>query len=216
MSRDSVRSFVNGLINVFPGFLQSPVRWVADRIFGVWDEIWTLLVLVGSVWPAVSGALHSFLDRVQEVAVYASSAIRWIAVIALPKWAQWAINLALGQALQALAVVRTLFSSLIDGVRNWAAGLISGISKGLSDLLKWVTDRIKEVWSTLTVIRDRVVQLLTSPSSFVDWIFSALWSRFWRFLNDHLESIGTAVWGRRDSLIASSLARLETWLARVL
>lgn len=215
-SANSVRNYVDQLIDIFPGFLQGPARWVANRIFGVWDEVAVFLVAMRGGFGYTLDRAYRFVNAFWRFVNEAATTVRWMVSIFVPRWARWAFNLAVNTLRSELDIARRFLQGLLDTLRSWTQRAINAVDAFAHNAYRWASDRIGEIWHTLAVIRDRVVALLTSPETFVDWIFSALWRRFWRFANDHAESIAAAYWPRRDALLVKSLQRLENFLMRVL
>lgn len=216
MAVSDVRNFVYRVIDIFPGPLKTPARWVADRVFGVWEEIFNHLSLFRGPWLFFTNKVQSMISAAFWVAGETARTIRWIVTSALPRWANWALNVAVDTARKEL-----------KSFTNWASNTINELRRYLSDLawrgindaknaLGWASGAIANIWNTLRAVRDKVVALLSAPEALVDWIFSALWRRFWRFLNDHAEAIANAAWLRRDAIITAGLRRLETFLMRIL
>lgn len=216
MAYGDIRNFVYRVIDIFPGPLKTPARWVADRVYGVWDEIFQLLTIFPPAWAFFYTGINALVVGVRFLGEEASKTLRWVTVEALPRWARWALNTAIAR-----------LGPLVEDLRTWAQGMthwlytlivdsIDSVRQLLSNIRTWVIDHVREVWDTLSVIRDRVVALLTSPDVLVDWLFAALWRRLWQFFNNHAEAIAYAVYMRRDRIIAEGLRRLEEWLVKVL
>lgn len=216
MAVPDVKGFVYRVIDIFPGPLKTAARWVADRIFGVWDEIFQLLVIFRPVWLFFQGHIQGFISAVFWLAEETGRTLRWLVTVAIPRWANWALDTGVHFMLDQVGALRRWAQGTFDWLRELLSRAINAVSAFAHNVLTWTVERIREVWATLSVIRDRVVALLSYPEAFVDWVFSALWRRFWRFANDHAEAIAGAIWARRDPIIAATLARLEAFLVRLL
>lgn len=216
MAYSSVRTYVYALVNIFPGPLRTVGKWVADRVFSTWDEIFQLLSIFRPLWVYFHAKVTAFVSAVFWVAEETARTLRWLVIEALPKWARWALDTAVSYAKDGLSTLRNWAVNEITTVRQFLSQLISSVLTFAKSVLSWTIDQVREVWDTLSVIRDRVVLLLTNPEGFVDWVFAALWRRFWRFLNDHAEAIAGAAFLRRDAIIAQGLTRLEAFLVRIL
>jgi hypothetical protein len=216
MAVQGLRDYVYRVVDVFPSFLKTPARWVADRIFGVWDEIFQALSMFRPIWLFFQGHMQAFISATLWLAEECGRSLRWVASIALPRWANWALDTGVRFMLEQVGRLRTWVEDTITWWRTQIFAVIDAVKAFAQGVYQWAVDRIRDVWATLTVIRDRVVQLLTHPDVFVDWVFAALWQRFWRFLNDHAEAIAGAGWARRDVIIAQAVRRFEEWIVRVL
>lgn len=216
MAYGDVRGFVYRVVDIFPGPLKTPARWVADRIFGVWDDISTVMTQIKPAFTFLHNNFWWLLAQLNVGITEAARTLRWIVVEAIPTWAKWARDVAVSVAAGAVA---TLGDWTAKAIAYWFDQLhraLNTVQDFVDSLAGWASDRFGEVWNTLTVIRDRVVLLLTHPDAFVDWAFSAIWQRLWRYADDHAEAIANAVWARRDVIIAATMTRLENWLMRLL
>jgi len=215
-SRDSVRTWVYGILNIFPSYLTAPARWVADRLFGTWDEIYQFFIHVRGSFTYLSDRSVRFVNALWRFINECATTVRWMVSLFVPKWARWALNLALDTLRGELSSARAFLQGLIDDARALAQRLVNTVSTWAQSWFDWFLARLRETIATLTAVRDRVVQLLTDPGAFVDWVFDALWRRFWKFANDHAEAIAAAYWPRRDDLLVKTLTRIENFLMRVL
>lgn len=216
MAYGDVRGFVYRVVDIFPGPLKTPARWVADRIFGVWDDISTVLTQIKPAFAFFHDKFWWLLAQLNVGITEAARTLRWIVVEAIPTWARWARDVAVSVTASAINTLQDWTSRALDVWRRALNASIDAVLSFADDVFRWTGDRLREVWNTLSVIRDRVVALLSSPEVFVEWVFAALWRRFWTFANDHAESIAAAAWMRRDTLIAQAMRRLENWLMRLL
>lgn len=216
MAYTEVRNFVYRVIDIFPGPLKTPARWVADRVYGVWDEIFQLLVIFLPAWTYFYGGINALVVGVRWLAEEAATTLRWFVVEFVPRWASWALNTATNVLNAAINTLRSWTETALRWLEDRLRAALNLLDQYAHDVFSWAIDRVREVWDTLSVIRDRVVALLTSPETLVDWLFSALWRRFWRYLDDHAEAIATYVWARREPFLNTLLARLEAFLVRLL
>lgn len=215
-SASTVRSYVYGLISIFPGVLQTPARWVADRVFSIWDEIFQFLVMMRSPFVYALDRCYRYVNAFWRFVNECATTVRWLVTAFVPTWARWGMNTAIDWARGQLAAARAALEHGIANVQAWAQNVINAVKNDLRIANQWAIDRVRELVDGLNAVRKRVTELLSSPSTFVDWVFAAMWARFWRFLNDHAESIGRTYWGRRDTILVAAMTRLETFLMKVL
>lgn len=216
MSRDSVRSFVYRVVDIFPGALKTPARWVADRVFGVWDEIYGVMALFRPTFLWLQHGIQNFITSQLRFVKEVANTFKWLVVTQIPNWGRWALNNAINWTTYQVGLIRTWAEATIETARRALSKAISAVDAFMRSTLQWTIDRVREIWATLSVIRDRVVALLSNPETLVDWLFAALWRRFWRFANDHAEAIAGTIWTRRDTIITKAMFRLENWLMRIL
>lgn len=215
-SSSAVRDYVYELISIFPGFLQTPARWAADRVFSVWNEIYTVMVMFPDSFKFFRQRFHQLVLDLVDLCNQTASTLRWLVTLFVPRWARWALDVAVGWARDEVARVRAILTGLVNTLRTWAQNAVNTLDRFVHNLQNWVVSRLQELWGTLNTVKARVFALLLSPSAFVDWVFAALWARFWRFVNEHGEAIVASWWARRNTLTAQTLARLEAFLVRIL
>lgn len=215
-SRNSVRGYVDAIINVFPSALRPPVRWVADRLFGVWDEIYGVLSLFRPVWLFFFPRLIATFKGIIELAKQARATAYWIVQVFVPRWARWAIEAAIKAATAAILAVHNTVKAAAAALANWARQELSKVWGLANGIKTWAIQEFQKATNRVNWIIEQVRKYLTQPTALVDWIFAALWARFWRFLNDHAEAIAGAAWNRRDTIMAQALRRFEAFLMRVL
>jgi hypothetical protein len=216
MAVSDIRAFVYRVIDVFPGPLKTPARWVADRVFGVWEEIFNHLSMFRAPWLFIQDKLQAMVSAAFWALEETARTMRWLVTLALPRWANWALDVAVDIGRKELNSFRNWASGTINDVRRFCSDLAWRGINAARDAVNWARGAVENVWTTLRVVRDKVIGLLGAPEALVDWIFAAMWRRFWRFLNDHAEAIAATAWNRRDTIIAQSLRRLEDWILRVL
>lgn len=216
MALPDVRGWVYRVVDIFPGPLKTVGRWVADRIFGTWDEIFQLLVIFRPLWAYFHDNVAWLISGLHWLAEESARSIRWLLVEAIPTWAKWARDVAVSVAATGLNLLQSWTQTALTWLRDITLAAINRVQAFVNGVLSWAVDRVREIWGTLSVIRDRVVALLSAPEALVDWIFAALWRRFWRYLDDHAEAVGAYVWARRDRYILRAVTRIEAFLARIL
>lgn len=214
--QDDFRAYIYRILDIFPSYLSAPARWVADRLFAVWDEITGFLIRTKAPFQWVVERAYRYVNAFWRFVNECATTVRWLVTLFVPRWARWALNLAIDTVRAELNSARTFLQSLINDARSFAQRLVNTLDAWARGQVKSLLDKLNDTINTLRAVRDTVVKYLTHPSVLVDWIFSALWSRFWRFANDHAEAIAAAYWPRKDKLLVATLTRIETFLMRVL
>lgn len=211
-----IRSYIYDVIDIFPGPLKTVGRWVADRVFSVWDNVSMVFRVAIPHWGTlVSGAQH-FLAWVISATIRAALAIRWIVLVRIP------------QALNALSQqVVSWTSSLINDVRNlitstrdWLLDQAHRFANTVLDyarsVYQWTIDRLTDVWSTLSTVAKLVSALLTDPAKLAAWAIGAIWGAFWRLADQQIDAIIEFIWQRRSIVVGRFLARAEALLEKLL
>lgn len=211
-----IRTFVYQIVDIFPSPLRTPARWVADRVFGVWNDVSAVFRITVPFWArwydsAVAFA-SAFIVAGNEIAL----TLRWIV-------AQWAPAL----IISSVATARDFVLGKLGEARRALEGLINGAidfaRRGVNTALDFATrirdyfaDRVREIWGTLTEVARLVGNLLTDPGRLAAWAAGAM---FWALLHvaDALiEPIIDYLWARRQTVVLKTLARIESIIARLL
>lgn len=211
-----VRTYIYQVVDIFPSPLKTPARWVADRVFGAWDNVSAVFRVSIPHWRRIQGNLDWFMGKAVDAVERAAKGIRWLALVRIPQaidnaargitgWVQGLID----DVQRGLATTRDW---LLDKARGWA----NAVYDFAYGVYQWAADRFGAVWSTLTTVANLVSALLTDPSKFATWAIGAIWSAFWRYADQHLDAIVDFVWQRRSIVVSRLLDRTETILERLL
>lgn len=211
-----IRGFVYQIVDIFPSPLRTPARWVADRVFGVWNDVSAVFRITVPFWQrwynSTVGLASSFIVAGNEIAL----TIRWIV-------AQWAPAFVLDK----VNAVRNFVVGLLNDARRALEGLINGAvdfaRKGISTALDFATrirdyfaDRVREIWSTLTEVARLVGNLLTNPDRLATWVAGAMFWALLRVVDALIEPIVDYLWARRQAVVLKTLTRIESIIARLL
>lgn len=211
-----IRGFVYSVVDIFPGPLKTPARWVADRLFGVWDDISAVLRFVVPNWKDLANSIAWFTDRAVGAAEKAALALRWVVTVRIPQaietFRQSVVNWVSG-------IINDVRQSIVDA-RDWVLGkaaefanLVLGYARSV---YQWAVDRVGEVWETLSAVARIVGLLLTDPERFALWAIGAIWSAFWRYADQHVDAIIEFIWQRRSIVVGRLLTRAESIIERLL
>lgn len=176
------RDWIYGFLNHLPGFLKSPLRSIADRVFSILDDGVTFARWIKSgvaYWFARAITLAAVLVSLGTEA--ATTAI-WIvktyvpqriaaAISAVQKWVVPLINTALNTA-----------KSLVTSLGAWAQAQINTVLSLLTIarnlLLGKINELIDKIKKTVDVWFDR----MTHPDKMALWLAGALIGPLWRYL----------------------------------
>lgn len=211
-----IRGFVYQVVDIFPGPLKTPARWVADRLFGVWDDISAVFRNAIPHWGSLADAVNYFMLKGMWAVNHLAVAARQIVTERIPRAAE-----ALRQAVVSWVsgIVNDINNAIVS-TRDWVIDKARGFANLVLDyarsVYQWAVDRLSDVWSTLTTVAHIVGALLTDPRKLVAWAIGAIWEAFWRFADQHIDSIVEFVWQRRSIVVGRLLARAEALLERLL
>lgn len=211
-----VRGFVYSVVDIFPGPLKTPARWVADRLFGVWDDVSGVFRYIIPNWHDLANGIAWFTDKAVGALEKAAYAIRWIVTVRIPQaievFRQSVVNWVSG-------IINDVRSELV-AVRDWVLDKARGFANAVLDyarsVYQWAVDRISDVWATLSTVAELVGSLLTNPERMALWLIGAMWGAFWRFADQHIDAIVEFAWSRRGIIVSRVLARAEALLERIL
>lgn len=211
-----IRGWVYGLVDIFPGALKTVARSLADRLFGIWDDVSGVFRNAIPRWRSVGDAIAWFTLKAMWAVNHLAVLGRQIVTERIPRAAE-----ALRQAV--VAWVTGIVNDINDAItstRDWVLDKARGFATAVYDfaygIYKWAADRLGEVWSTLSTVARLVDMLLTDPTKLATWAIGAIWSAFWRYADQHIDAIVEFVWQRRSIVVSRLLDRAETILERLL
>lgn len=211
-----VRQFVYDLVDIFPGPLKTPARWVADRVFGVWDDVSNVFRMTVPRWrqwfDAATGFANNLVDAVAEAAVTA----RWIVFQWAPQFVKSKVDAAISWASARIGEARDFARGLVNGVVDWTRAQVNEALAFIAGVRNWAVERVREVWATLSTVARLVGDLLTDPSKLATWVAGAMFWALLRVADGLIEPIVDYLWARRQSVIMRTLSRIEAIIARLL
>lgn len=211
-----IRGLVYRVVDYFPGPLKTPARYVADAVFGVWDDVSMVFRVSIPYWRDVANGAYNIMTYIYDYAYHAAVTARWIVSLYVPRIVGTTGQTIIDWAFGLISQVRDYAARAIQMVIDWAWQHLLSIVDYLSQLRTWLIDRFNEVWQPLRFAFDRVSLLLTDPGKFAEWAIGAIWSAFWRYALDHLEEIVTLIWSRRATILTRTVDQTETILDRLL
>ena len=113
------RDWIYNLIDIVPGFLSHPARWIADRVFGVFDDGIEFAKWLKSGFDYLRARGVWFVTGIRTLASEAYNTVRWIIEVRVP------------------ALISNAFSNLrsfVVDVVNMTASALRGL---ISTLDKW-------------------------------------------------------------------------------
>lgn len=210
------RTWIYALIDAVPGFLSSPARWIADRVFGVFDDGVEFAKWIKSGVEHLRDKGIAFSDSIWLFASETYTTLRWLAETRIPAlissasitirtWATNAIN----------AAVNAVKSSL-SALDRWARSAVAALADALTSVRDWLSAKINAVTDRLRRTVDVWYERLTDPKKFASWVIGAVILALLNYAYAHRDEI--ARWLLRSSpAFTQWLAReLETVLRKIL
>lgn len=210
------RGFIYGLVDIFPGALKTPARWVADRIFGAWDDLGAVFRLLRGAWELLFGGIYAFARSHISFLWQAATTLRWIIVTRIVQVQDYIFD-TLGRAINGVQswADQTIHNGL-STLERWVTGLWNSVWERIDALTGWATRRIGELWDWAGVVGRRVADLLSDPAQMVDWILGPLITALLQWLESNVERLAASLWAQRQAILVRSLGTAESILERIL
>ena len=168
------RTYIYNLIDLVPGFLSSPARWIADRIFGVLDDSVEFAKWLKSGFDYLRQKGDWFATRVKTYASETLTTLTWLIKTRIPQliasasatlrtWATNAIN----------AAVNTV-KALVSTLDKWSKAAIASVTNALNAVRDWLLAKINALTDKLHKTVDTWYERLTDPRKFAAWIAGAI------------------------------------------
>lgn len=210
------RDWVYGFINKLPGFLQSPLRPVADRIFSIFDDGVTFARWIKSGVAYWFTRAVSLAAAIVTVGAEATTAVIWLvktfvpqriaaAITAVQKWATPLIKSALDTA-----------KSLVESLRKWAVSQLNSALSALNSLRTFITGKVNAIIDKLTRTVDVWFDRMTHPDKMAAWLAGALISPLWRYVWAQRARYAEAFLRLAVSLALRAAREIDALIARLL
>jgi hypothetical protein len=211
-----IRGLVYGIVNRFPSALRPPVRWVADAIFGVWDDVSNVFRFAVPSWSRIFGGVNAFVWSVATALFNGYKTAYWIAFDWLPRFVAARVNEVLTWAQDLVNALAATVQQGLSYVANLARTWVDAALDALSTLRNWALEWVGRIVDTLNAVVRLVSTLLTDPRVLVAWILAAMVDALVAWVDTNLERLAEALWARRAAIILRSAERIEALIARLL
>lgn len=202
------RKWIYGFLDALPGFLTKPLRWVADRIFGVLDDGVTFAKWIkGGVSYWQTRAMTWLLTLVTLAGEVVSTA-RWIVTILIPQRVAAAINAVKAWVSPLVQRALNTAKALVNDLAKWAASAINAVKSLAGQVRDFLLGKINAILDRLHRTIDVWADRLTHPDKMAAWLVGALMGPLWRYVYANRSRIMS--WFLRSSPAAVQ------WLAREL
>lgn len=193
---------------------------LARKVWGAITQFWNVFVAIGL--GLVRGSIYMywrFYNLYTAAARFVDTLARlcvWFTFVFVPRWATWAFNASVAQALQWVNDTRTLAQGWIAAAKNALVDLITDVVKTFNAWVDWVRQTFASVINTLNWVFGRVSLLLTDPEAFATWALGGLWTVGRRWLVSNATLVGRWVLANAVSGAISGAGILEDVLLRIL
>lgn len=202
------RSWIYGFLDRVPGIIAAPARWIADRIFGIFDDGVEFARWVKSGVDHLSAWGIALLATLRVTLREMADTIGWLVTIRIP---QLLANTAASVRAWATSVISTAINGvkgIISTLDKWAKKAISTVTNALTQVRDWLLGKINAITDRLRKTIDLWYDRMTNPAKMAEWLIGALVGPFWRYVYANRDKI--ARW-----FVNKSPAFTE-WLAREL
>lgn len=211
-----IRSFIYWLADHAPPGLRTVARWIADRIFAVWDDVSQIFRLARPSWLRLAQRMWDNIRVVRYAIGEIASTLRWITTVKVPQAVSRLWDDITHWVLAQLNLLRDFTTGLYRTVRDEFFHNLNLVLDALNGFQHWVTQQISDLWKLLTSTASRVASLLGDPNRLAAWLVGAMFTALLTLVRDHADALADYVWARRERIIVSLIGRVEAWLARVL
>lgn len=168
------RTWIYGLIDAVPGVLAAPARYIADRVFSVFDDGVEFAVWLKSGFAHLRTYGEAFALRVRETFGEAYATFKWLVDIRIPaliasaesRFRSWATG---------------VINSAVNGVRGtltaldkWAKAAVSAVTTKLDQARDWLLGKINALDDKLRRTVDTWYERLTDPRKLAAWAIGAI------------------------------------------
>lgn len=203
-------------------FFTHPGKTVSDLAGKVWGAIkkvlnWATAVFrnVGAAWGDLHFSFRTLISGLEHLAEGSYSALRWLALSHVPKWARKAVTDAISWATRNIKTVASTAIKLAGQVKTWALRRINDVldyaRKGLRSLralansaIHWIKHQGARVWD-----------IVMHPKKLVTWILPSLVTPLMRWIMSHVEAVSTLILSWFFSNVGRFVPIIERVLAKL-
>lgn len=210
------RTWIYDLLDIVPGFLSTPARWIADRIFGVLDDGVEFAVWLKSGVDYLRSKGSYFADKVWMFSIDTYTTLRWLLDTRIPALIGSASDTLRKWATSTIATVEKAIRATVSTLDKWAKSAVATLIDSLTSVRDYLLGKVNGILDTLRKTVSVWYERLTDPRKFAAWVVGALVSALLGYLYSNRDKI--AAWFLRTSpAFTAWLAReLEAVLARLL
>lgn len=203
-----MRNWIYALANVLPWPVNKGAKWLADRIFGVFNDGVAFARWVKDGFFTLARDGKAFLNSAHSWFAEMYVTVRHIVTVRIPRMANDAVQRATKWAADRVTWALNQAKALISTLDRWAKTAISMLRSWAEGAVRWLTGQVNSLIANARKLLDRVFGLWATPLRLAEWLIGALWSVALRYLYQQRDRIAT--WLFRES------GAFTVWLARQL
>lgn len=202
------KRWIYGFLDGLPGLLRTPLKWVADRIFGILDDGVTFAKWIKSGVAYWSARALGFIATLLVLTVEIGTTAVWVVKTFIPQRISAAISAVKSWASPLIASALNTARGLVSALSNWAVSQINAVTSFITQVRDWLLGKLNALIDKVHHTVDEWYDRLTHPDKFAQWLVGALIGPLWRY-----------VYGKRNAIMSwvfSQSAAATLWLAREL
>lgn len=178
----NIRDWIYSFIKYVPSPFGGPARWIADRVYGIFDDgvKFARWIKTGATAMAARGVVY--LALALSFAYETATTLQWLAFTEIPRRFTSAINTVKQWVSPLINSVRNTLQHAINVLTDWAQKRIAEIINAANTLRAWALGKIHGIENYLNNTVSKWYERLTSPTKFAEWILGALINAFLRYL----------------------------------
>lgn len=192
-----MKGFIYGLVNLVPGFLRGPADWIADRIYGVFNDAVKFALWLRSAFTRMPAAFKNLFIGLTNFVRESYTTLKWIIVTFVPRLINDAVLLLRRWVTSVLDLAVRTLRAVISTLERWARSAIAFVSETLRTFRNWAVGTIAQLWNNVTSLVKRVFDTWGTPARLAQWLLTALITLFWQYVYQQRDRI--AAWFLRAS-----------------
>lgn len=203
-----MRTWIYALIDILPWPINKGARWIADRIWGVFNDGIRFSKWIRGGMEYWTVRASNFVRGLRQVLGETYTTLKWIIVTRLPQVAKKTLDDAIKWALGRIDWVWLNLKGVIADLERFLKSQIATLRDWAHKAVDWLTKTVNTLITNVTKLVDRVFGLLGTPARMAEWIVAAMWSAFLKYLSQQRDRIA--------SWFLNSSGAFTMWLARQL
>lgn len=210
------RSWIYGFLDKVPSIISAPARWIADRIFGIFDDGVEFARWLKSGFDHLAAKGIAFLTVFYSLSAEIVVTVRWYIQIRVPQLFVNAISTVKQWATAAITLAINGAKALISTLDKWAKNAVASVTNALNSLRNWITAQINTVIDKIRKTIDVWYPRLTDPVKMAEWLVGALIGPFWRYAYNNRDKIARWFLNKSPAFTEWLARELEAILRRIL
>lgn len=211
-----MEAFLLGLIAGTPGPFRPAVALVVGGILRVFQWTDSLLKRVHYQWNPIADAQRWANDRLRFLRDELYNTLKHTILIRIPQWANNALNYAVRWASDRLTALGSWARGALADLTRWATARLGELRSFATAVRDWAAGLLSGLLADARALKDRVFGLLGTPARMAEWLAAAMWSALWRYGYSQADRIGRALWSARRTIALRVVVEVERLIGRII